>query len=102
MLHCAGRGAPRHDRTPGIATGTAGSARLGHEARRTKSLYRYQTAIRAYLSVRPYDETAERLVTDTSLKAAETMSDPADLINRAVEVLQAASIDCRPSVPSIG
>ncbi len=33
------------------------------------------------------------LVTDTALKAAETMSDPADLINRAVEVLQAASID---------
>ena len=65
----------------------------GSEARRTKSLYRYQTAIRAYLSVRPYDETAERLVTDTTFTAAETMSDPADLINRAVEVLQAASID---------
>ncbi len=32
-------------------------------------------------------------MTDTTLKAAETMSDPADLINRAVEVLQAASID---------
>jgi Domain of unknown function (DUF4158) len=74
----------------------------GDEARRTKSLYRYQTAIRAYLSVRPYDETAERLLTDTTLKAAEMMSDPADLINRAVEVLGQRRSTCRPSVPLIG
>ena len=53
------------------------------ETRRTKSLYRYQAAVRAHLSVRPYDETAEHLVADTTRKAAETMSDPADLINRA-------------------
>ncbi len=64
-----------------------------NEARRTKSLYRYQAAVRAHLSVRPYDETAERLVADTTLKAAETMSDPADLINCAAEALQAAAID---------
>ena len=63
------------------------------EARRTKSLYRYQAAVRAHLSVGPYDEMAERLVVDTTLKAAETMSDPADLINRAVEALRAAAID---------
>jgi Domain of unknown function (DUF4158) len=63
------------------------------EARRSISLYRYQAAVRAHLSVRPYDETAERLVADSTLKAAETMSDPADLINRAVEALQAAVID---------
>lgn len=37
-----------------------------NEARRTKSLYRYQAAVRAHLSVRPYDETAERLVADTT------------------------------------
>ena len=63
------------------------------DAGRTKSLYRYQAAVRAHLSVRSYDETAERLVADTTQKAAETMSDPADLINRAVETLQAAAID---------
>jgi Domain of unknown function (DUF4158) len=63
------------------------------EARRTKSLYRHQAAVRARLSVRPYDETAERLVADSTREAAETMSDPADLINRAVEALQAAAID---------
>ena len=62
-------------------------------ARRTKSLYRYQTAIRGYLSVTPYGNAAERLVRDTVLEAAETMSDPADLINRAVEALQGAAID---------
>jgi len=63
------------------------------EARRTKSLYRYQAAVRAHLRVRPYDETAERLVADTTREAAETMSDPADLINRAVEALESAAID---------
>ena len=63
------------------------------EPRRTKSLYRYQAAVRAHLSVGPYDETAERLVVDTTREAAETMSDPADLINRVVETLQAAAID---------
>lgn len=62
-------------------------------ARRTKSLYRYQAAVRAYLSAAPYDDAAERLSADAVLAAAETMSDPADLINRAVEALQAASID---------
>lgn len=61
--------------------------------RRTKSLYRYHAAVRAYLSAAPYDDAAECMVTNTVLAAAETMSDPADLINRAVEALQAASID---------
>jgi TnpA family transposase len=71
------------------------SARLAasEAARRTKSLYRYQAAVRAYLSVGPYGAAAERLITEITLKAAETMSDPADLINRAVEALQAAAID---------
>ena len=59
----------------------------------TKSFYRYQAAVRRHLSVTPYGEAAEQLVTKTTLETAETMSDPADLINRAVEALQAASID---------
>jgi hypothetical protein len=60
---------------------------------KTKSLYRYQAAVRSYLSVTHYDDIAEGLVTKTILATAETMSDPADLINQAVETLQAASID---------
>ena len=62
-------------------------------AHRTKSLYRYQAAIRGYLSVTPYGSSAEHSIRDTVLEAAETMSDPADLINRAVEALQAAATD---------
>ena len=63
------------------------------EVRLTKSLYRYQAAVRTYLSVAAYDAAAEQMLTSTVLDAAETMSDPADLINRAIEALQAAAID---------
>jgi len=61
--------------------------------RRTKSLYRYQAAVRAYLSVIAYGDAADRLLTSTIAEAAETMSDPADLINRAIEALHAAATD---------
>ena len=60
---------------------------------RTKSLYRYQATVRSYLSVTPYGDVAEGLVTKTIFEAAETMSDPADLINQAIETLQASAID---------
>ena len=63
------------------------------EVRLTKSLYRYQAAVRTYLSVTTYDAAAEQIMASTILEAAETMSDPADLINRAIEALQAAAID---------
>jgi TnpA family transposase len=63
------------------------------QVERTKSLYRYQAAVRKYLTATPYGDVAEALVTRTTLEAAETMSDPADLINRAVEILQLGSID---------
>jgi hypothetical protein len=36
---------------------------------------------------------AERLLNGIVLDAAETMSDPADLINRAIEALRAAATD---------
>ena len=52
-------------------------------------MYRYHAAVRTHLGVTPYDETAERRLSGTVLDAAETMSDPADLINRAIEALQA-------------
>jgi hypothetical protein len=54
----------------------------------SRSLYRYQAAVRAYLSATPYGDAAEELVSRTTLEAAEVMSDLADLINRAVETLQ--------------
>ena len=63
------------------------------EVRLTKSLYRYQAAVRTHLSVTAYDAAAEQMLASTVLDAAETMSDPADLINRAIEALQAAAID---------
>ncbi len=63
------------------------------EGHKTKSLYRYQAAVRTHLSVTPYGGAGEELITRTTLEAAETMSDPADLINRAVETLRAASMD---------
>ena len=63
------------------------------DRRHTSTLYRYHAAVRAHLRVTPYGEAAERLLTETILGAAETMSDPADLINRAIEALQSASID---------
>ncbi len=63
------------------------------ETRQKTTLHRYRTAVRVYLGVSPYSDTAEQLVSTTVLAAAETMSDPADLINRAIEVLGKASID---------
>ena len=63
------------------------------EDRRTKTLYRYQGAVRAHLAVTAYAGAGEILVTSIILDAAETMSDPADLINRSIEALQAAAID---------
>jgi hypothetical protein len=63
------------------------------EISRSRSSYRYQAAIRSHLSVTPYGDAAEQLVISTVLEAAETMSDPADLINRVVEALQSAAVD---------
>lgn len=63
------------------------------EAHGTKSLYRYRAEVRARLSVTPYGDAAKKSVERTILEATETMSDPADLINMAVETLQAAAID---------
>src|SRR4051812_17247184 len=58
-----------------------------------RTLYRYRAAGRAYLGVASYPETGEVLVTNIVLEAAETMSHPADLINRAIEALRRARID---------
>lgn len=58
-----------------------------------KTLYRYRTAVRAFLDVVTYDDRGEELLATTITEAASTMSDPADLINLAIEVLGKASID---------
>jgi len=73
--------------------GVAATDGWADEVRRTKSLYRYQAAVRTYLGVTAYGAAAEQMLASTVLDAAETMSDPADLINRAVEALQAAAVD---------
>lgn len=48
---------------------------------------RYRRAIRAYLQVKPYGQRGQQVVTQVVRQSAETMSDPADLINVAIEQL---------------
>ena len=62
-------------------------------AARTKSFYRYQDAVRLRLDARVFGAAGRALVTQTVRTAAATMSDPADLINRAIEALVEAGID---------
>lgn len=63
------------------------------ETRRKTTLHHYRAAVRAYLDAAPYAEAGEHLITAAILDAATTMSDPADLINRAIEALVKAAID---------
>ena len=52
-----------------------------------KTLDRYRQLIRTYLEITPYGESGQAVVTTAVQHAAYTMSDPADLINLAVEHL---------------
>lgn len=52
-----------------------------------KNFYRYRQATRAFLNVRPWSDDGDEVVKQAVEKAAYTMSDPADLINVAVEIL---------------
>src|SRR3989339_289976 len=52
-----------------------------------KTFYRYKDAIRSYLNIKPYNEGGEEIIKSRVEKAAYTMSDPADLINVAIENL---------------
>jgi hypothetical protein len=52
-----------------------------------KTLYRYRQLIRTYLDIKPYGEGGQNVVETAVQHAASTMSDPADLINLAVEHL---------------
>jgi TnpA family transposase len=58
-----------------------------------QTLHRYRTAIRVHLGLSAFSKAGEGVVTRVVLDAAETMSDPADLINRAIEALRDAWID---------
>jgi TnpA family transposase len=51
------------------------------------TLYRYHQLIRTYLDIKPYGEGGQVVVETAIQQAAYTMSDPADLINLAIEHL---------------
>jgi hypothetical protein len=51
------------------------------------TLYRYHQLIRTYLDIKPYGEGGQDVVERAIQQAAYTMSDPADLINLAIEHL---------------
>jgi hypothetical protein len=63
------------------------------ETSRKTTLHHYRAAVRVYLKASIYAEAGEQLVTETVIEAAATMSDPADLINRAIEALS-----CRATI----
>lgn len=60
---------------------------------KTKTLFRYRGLIRAYLGVRAYGDAGEPLIEPAIRTAALTMSDPADLINLAIETLMRANVE---------
>lgn len=53
----------------------------------TRTLYKHQTAVRRFLDVAAFDRTARKMAARAVLSAAETMDNPVDLINVAVEEL---------------
>src|SRR5215510_14524278 len=53
----------------------------------TRTLARYRYLIRTYLAITPYTNGGVRVVIKAVHQAASTMSDPADLINVAIEHL---------------
>lgn len=66
---------------------------LVDEVRRPATLHRYRTAVRTQLGSRPYFDGGEEMVIASVRHSAETMSDPADLINAAVEALVKAHVE---------
>ncbi|MFQ5675733.1 MAG: Tn3 family transposase [bacterium] len=60
---------------------------LSETSANKKSFYRYRMAIRSFLGIRSWSQGGEDIATKTVQNAADTMSDPADLINVAIETL---------------
>jgi TnpA family transposase len=58
---------------------------FGYEQSRT--LYRHRAAIREYLNVTPFNQSARHLAVTTVYKSASVMDNPADLINVAIDEL---------------
>jgi hypothetical protein len=63
------------------------------ETRLKPTLHRYRTAIRSFLGSQPYTPEGQEQIEQAVRTAAITMSDPADLINVAVETLTQHGID---------
>jgi len=66
---------------------------LPNETSRKQMLHHYRAVVRVYLKASIYTNGGEQLVTAAVIEAAATMSDPADLINRAIEALNNATVD---------
>ena len=58
-----------------------------------KTRYRYRLAVRDFLKSMPFSNGGDELVEEAVTKAAFTMSDPADLINVAIETLIKAGFE---------
>src|SRR3954451_23969502 len=71
-------------------------------AARTKSYYRHQDAVRLRLGAKVFGDAGRALVTRTVRAAAATMSDPAELINRAIEALVGPDTDLPAFSPLAG
>ena len=51
------------------------------------SLYRHRSMIRKYLSITEWDKTSQKFAIQASYEAAQTMNNPADIINTVIEKL---------------
>jgi hypothetical protein len=66
---------------------------LSDAARQKPTRTRYRLAIRTFLHCRPYIDDGPSFINPIVTAAAHTMSDPADLINIAIDELVKANID---------
>jgi TnpA family transposase len=73
--------------------GFAGQIALLDHIRLRPTLHRYRQAVRTFLEIRPFRPADRQTLEQAIRKAAETMSDPADLINVAVAELSKAGIE---------
>jgi TnpA family transposase len=73
--------------------GFADRTQLLNETHLRTTLHRYRTAVRDFLGSKAYGPDARQALEQMIRKAAETMSDPADLINVAVAELSKAGIE---------
>ncbi len=75
------------------ALGLAEQSELVDEVGRPATVHRYRDAIRDRLCSRPFSYGGREIVIGTVHRAAQTMSDPADLISASVEALAKERIE---------